>query len=109
MDEKPSNSAASTMQQQTILAAIAFVLVFVVLYPWGQGFNPEGNWLRGPLWLFSIPSATDWLIGAIVAIPLLTAAVLPIAVRSYWAYGLSAAAVVSWIAFGAYLAMLAVI
>jgi hypothetical protein len=89
------------------LAFVASCLFLLVLYPWGSGVYPEGNWLPGPLWLFRTQSVGDRIIGAITA-TILTPLIIAFLLKPGRTTAvLSIVGIVSWIGFGMWLAAMA--
>lgn len=89
-------------------SVIASAVVATILYPHHGTYYPEGNWLRGPLWLFKVQSRYDNVIGAVLTICLL-ALIMSILIQPRpWAVASSLIGIALWIAVGIWLARLAV-
>lgn len=89
-------------------AVICATLLVLLLYPWNGEYYPEGNWLRGPMWLFAVQSVGDKIIGAMI-----TAFLLP--TLTLWAFSLNVytafvgiVGALVWLGFGMWLAAAAV-
>ena len=86
------------------LGACGFILS---VYPWEEGFAPEGNVLAGPLWLVKSDAAGEKIQGA-VAVALLIPLIFSFAFRPRILTAvLSGAGILIWIYIGNYLAAIA--
>jgi len=92
-----------------LCAAVAIACLFLLaLYPWGGTYFPEGNWLRGPLWLLKSQSLGDNVFGAFVTVLLLPALFAWVVKRSPSTIVATVAGAVAWVAFGMWLAAMAI-
>jgi hypothetical protein len=92
-----------------LFAAFGIACVFLLVsYPWGGSYYPEGNWLRGPLWLFKAQASAAKMIGAVVTAFLLPTLFAWVVKRSLVTIVAAAVGAVAWVCFGMWLAALAV-
>jgi hypothetical protein len=88
-------------------AVAASCLFLLVLYPWCVGYYPEGNPLRGPLWLFRVQRIEDRVIGGITA-TILTPLIFTFLIKpGRLTAVLSIAAILAWVGLGMWLASMA--
>jgi len=72
------NRQAATKRIVCRLTITVFItsLGLLALFPWGNGYVPEGNLLAGPLWLLKTHSRTDFQAGCsliCVLVPMISA------------------------------------
>lgn len=93
-----------------LCAAVGVACVFLLVsYPWGDLYYPEGNWLRGPLWLFKTQVSADKMIGAVVTAFLLPTLFAWVVKRSLFTKVAVAVGAVAWVCFGIWLAAIAIV
>jgi hypothetical protein len=91
-------------------ASLAVACFFVlIMYPWGGTYYPEGNWLRGPLWLFKTHGSEDKVIGSVATVLLLPLLFAWVVNRNPLTILAAVAGAISWIGFGMWLAAMAVV
>lgn len=89
-------------------ALICAALLGLLLYPWNVEYYPEGNWLRGPMWLFAVESVGDKIIGAIISAFLLPMLTLWAFNSNLFTVFLGIVGALAWLGFGMWLAAMAV-
>lgn len=90
------------------MALTVACLFLLVLYPWRDIYHPEGNWLRGPLWLFTTDAAEDKMIGGVVTALLLPILFAWVVKPNPFTIAAAVGGAIMWIGFAIWLAALAV-